>query len=308
MKAIITKRKLFREIPSASGMEVVGDKIYVIGDDSPLLYILNQKNLKIENKVQLFESEFFGNGRIPKAFKPDLECLTTLNINDRNYLAAFGSGAAPTRAHCYLIQLPEKPGDVIQIKQYSLQKLYAALQINKDLLAEDLLNIEAAASTSGQKLFLLQRSIATGPNVLLSFDKNELFRHLTDSTSTVPAYQAYYFELPHLSGLSARFSGAYTFADKLFFTASVENTTDAILDGQILGSFVGTIDLKTLKPTTKPMGLETALILNEEGEPFIGKVESLAILEKIGERTYRAIAMTDNDNGASEFLELEITL
>ena len=37
MKATLVRLKLFPDLPSASGMEVMNNKIYVVGDDSPLL-------------------------------------------------------------------------------------------------------------------------------------------------------------------------------------------------------------------------------------------------------------------------------
>src|SRR3712207_8318455 len=46
---------------------------------------------------------------------------------------------------------------------------------------------------------------------------------------------------PEINGLKAGFSGASFFEDKIFITASVENTNDAYLDGEVLGSFVGYI-------------------------------------------------------------------
>ncbi len=53
--------------------------IHIIGDDSPFLYCLDHQ-LKLLQKVELFESTDFETGRIPKKKKPDLECMTSLEI------------------------------------------------------------------------------------------------------------------------------------------------------------------------------------------------------------------------------------
>ena len=108
--------------------------------------------------------------------------------------------------------------------------------------------------------------------------------------------------------MQARFSGAYIYDNLLFFTASVENTQDAILDGEVLGSFVGWIDLKSIKPNKEALTLNTALVLDADGNPYKGKVESLAIVSSEDNNNFRGLAITDNDNGQSELLELDIVL
>jgi hypothetical protein len=131
--------------------------------------------------------------------------------------------------------------------------------------------------------------------------------YLTGSGKNLPGYEAIAFHLPKLAGLSSRFSGAFVYHNRLFFSASVENTDDAILDGEVLGSFVGWIDLDAVKPGSRPLEGNTALVLDEKGETFKGKVESLVILDSLRTQGFRALAITDNDNGQSELLELEIS-
>lgn len=306
MQATILRKINLPDIPSASGLEVIGNQVYVIGDDSPFLYMLDLASLELKEKILLFENTFPAGIRIPKAFKPDLECLTTLNIDGAPHLLAFGSGSAPTRANCYTISLPG-PGTPFKVSEKSLKALYSSLQRNESLLKGDLLNLEAAA-TNQDKLFLFQRSTQAGPNVILAFDTREFIRHLKQPTASLPAFQTLFFKLPRLNNLEARFSGAFTYDKLLFFTASVENTTNAILDGEVLGSFVGWINTADLITKDKPVNPATALIRNQQGEPYAGKVESLAIINSPEKNIYRCLAVTDDDNGQSELLELEIKL
>lgn len=307
MKATILRKVNFPNIPSASGMEVIGDKVYIIGDDSPYLYVLDLVSLQLSEKIQLFETTSVSGTRIPKATKPDLECLTILDINNKPHLAAFGSGSASTRNLSYLISLPTSDSQPPIVTEKSLDALYKVLQENEDLLKGDLLNIEAAATTPDQQLFLFQRSTQAGPNVVFVFNAPEFIRHLTHQTK-VPAYQTIFFNLPRLQGLDARFSGASTHQNLLFFSASVENTTNAILDGEVLGSYIGWLDIIDIKAKKTSKALPTALVLDEQGQPYKGKIESLAIIGNPQAAIYRCLAITDNDNGESELLELEITL
>ena len=306
MQVTILNKTLYQDIPSASGMEIIGDKLYVIGDDSPFLYVLDVKTLKLVQTIQLFQSDSFGTGRIPKALKPDLECLTTLNFGGNTQLMAFGSGSASTRTKCYTVKLPDSAGASAEVKEYSLDKLYAAMQQDTALLTGDLLNLEAAAVTPDNQLLLLQRSALNGPNAILQFNSQEFISHLTQNQAPLPAYTIFPFNLPELAGFKARFSGAFTFENKLFFTASVENTTDAILDGEVMGSFVGWLNISDLQVGANSLPLQTALITEPNGEPYKGKVESLVIQEKEAADTYRGLAITDNDNGESELLQLRI--
>jgi len=307
MQVNIVTRQLFTALPSASGMELIGDKLYVIGDDSPYLYILNRENFTLEDKIKLFETDLFGTGRIPKAFKPDLECLTSVQVNGQPYLAAFSSGSAPTRTKCYLISLAPVDSDTPRVQEYSLKELYTALQTEAAYLKNDLLNIEAAA-THADHLYLFQRSVQTGHNVLFRFHLPDFLQHLTQVSSPIPASEKILFTLPRLADLDSRFSGAITFDEKLFITASVENTSNAILDGEVAGSFVGYTDLSAIKSGRQPIALHTALIRDAQGQTYKGKVETLVVTGRTNANTYQALAFTDNDNGESELLVLELTL
>ena len=307
MQATIVSKKLFPDIPSASGMELIGNKLYVIGDDSPYLYILNLASLQVEDKIELFKTNLFITGRIPKAFKPDLEALTKIEVNNQTYLAAFGSGSAPTRTPCYLISLPNINGNAVTVQEYSLKELYVAMQKERDLTKDDLLNLEAVATHEDQ-LFLFQRSVQQGANILYRYNLPAFFQHLHQPSTPLPAYEKIPFVLPQLAGLDARFSGATTLEDKLFVTASVENTSNAILDGEVLGSFVGWVPLADVTAREQPVMLRTGLILEPDGQTYKGKVESLVITGRTEANTYQALAFTDNDNGESELLMLEIKL
>ncbi|GEO02679.1 hypothetical protein AAE02nite_03430 [Adhaeribacter aerolatus] len=308
MQVTILNKILYQDIPSASGMELIENNLYVIGDDSPFLYVLDADSLKLTGKIELFRTTDFRTGRIPKALKPDLECLTTLTIAGETHLVAFGSGSASNRAKCYTIKPSVMAEANAEVKEYSLEKLYTALQQDTALLSGDLLNLEAAAVTPDNRLILLQRSANIGPNALLQINSQEFIQHLTGNQTSLPSYTIFPFNLPELAGSKARFSGAYIFDDKIFFTASVENTTDAILDGEVMGSFIGWINISEIKASTGSQPLQTALITDQSGQPYKGKVESLVIQEKENQHTYRGLAITDNDNGESELLQFQISI
>lgn len=308
MQVKILNKILFTDIPSASGLEIIADQVYIVGDDSPFLYVLDVNSLTLTHTIPLFDSKDFSSGRIPKALKPDLECLTTLEIDGEHYLLALGSGSAPTRDKAYTIKVPANGSDAAEVREYSLEPLYSTLRRHNEILNGDLLNVEAAAATAQGDLFLWQRAALNGANVVLQFKTSEFMQSLPGPGTQLPAFVSTPFNLPDINGLSARFSGAFAYQQMLFFTASVENTADAIQDGEVLGSFVGYIPVPAREYGSTNLPIQTALIRETDGRVYKGKVESIAIQKKEGQNRYRGLAITDNDDGASELLELLITL
>jgi hypothetical protein len=202
-----------------------------------------------------------------------------------------------------VVQLASTPETKPTIEAISLRLLYKALQTDVAVTAGGTLNLEAAAA-SGEHLYLLQRSVNNGPDVLLIFSLAEFMAYLQQPTGPVPAYSVIPFQLPEISGFKAGFSGASFFDGKIFITASVENTTDAYQDGEVLGSFAGYIPVP---PDPTPQ-VHTTRLRNARNQFYPGKVESISIIRKTAANQYQALAITDNDNGQSELLELELTL
>ncbi|RDC64888.1 DUF6929 family protein [Adhaeribacter pallidiroseus] len=303
MKATFIRQKVLANLPSGSGMEVIDHQLFVIGDDSPLLYQLQADTWEQRATYPLFQTNYFATGRIPKPLKPDLECLASLNFKNNTYLLAFGSGSTAIRHTCYQIQLSSAPEKSPVIQAISLPSLYEALQTDVAVTAGGILNLEAAAA-SPEHLYLLQRSVSNGPDALLIFALPAFMAYLQQPTGPVPAYTVIRFQLPTIDGFKAGFSGASYFDDKIFITASVENTDNAYLDGEVLGSFIGYIPvLQASHPK-----VHTTRLQDRSGQFYPGKVESISIIRKSGNHQYRAFAITDNDNGQSELLELELTL
>jgi len=303
MKATLLRQKLLPNLPSGSGMEIIQDQLYVIGDDSPLLYQLHVNTWEQTATYPLFSTNDFATGRIPKPLKPDLECLTRVTFENKQYLLAFGSGSTPKRTTTYQVQLSPTPEKSPAVQAITLQDLYEALQTDITVTAGGTLNLEAATA-SEEHLYLLQRSVNNGPDALLVFALPAFLNYLQQPTGSVPAYTVIHFQLPQIDGYKAGFSGASFFEGKIFITASVENTNDAYLDGEVLGSFVGYIPVEQVANSL----VHTARLTDKNGKFYPGKLESISILRKNATNQYQALAITDNDNGQSELLELELTL
>ena len=151
MELSVLQRRTLSDIPSASGIEVVGNSLYVIGDDSPFLFRLNEK-FEVEEKILISDIPTGGEGKISKQQKSDLEAMA-LFVRDKNkYLLLFGSGSkSPQRDVLLQIDISKRT----TIKKYILPQFYdnlcAAAKISR---AE--LNLEAAAVIE-KDLFLFNR-------------------------------------------------------------------------------------------------------------------------------------------------------
>ncbi|WP_116545109.1 DUF6929 family protein [Pontibacter virosus] len=311
MKATITQTLHYDNVPSASGLELLGDHYYVVGDDSPYLYRLD-KNFRLESQEAIFDTTGFGSGRIAKDEKVDLEGLTLLQHQGKPYLLMMGSGSAPARRKAYLYNIC---GDDIcregagghGAKTVDLDQLYQQLEQEADTLGGSLLNIEGVAAGHG-KLYLLQRAIGTGQNVLISYRLSEFIPFLLGETDAqLPQPELSYFRLPGLKDLQAGFSGAYVYDDKLFFTASLENTSDAYADGEVLGSYIGYIPF-TWVGKQDTLQIPTTPILQADGNPYTGKAESLVVQKREGKGRYKLVVVSDDDQGGSELFEVMLSM
>ncbi|MEJ8756404.1 hypothetical protein WG947_05325 [Pontibacter sp. H259] len=302
--ATITAKHFYKDIPSGSGIEAASDGFYVIGDDTPFLYQLD-KNYKQVAKYELFDTADFKNGRIPKPLKPDLESLATFTYKDKSYLFTIGSGSSEVRKKAYLVELPinsEKP----EVKVIDLKGLFDTLQKNKSIVGDELLNIEGL-DFSDDKVYLLQRALNKAGNLVLTFELSDFNAFLFED-KPLPKPELYFVKLPSLQGYQAGFSGAYVLEDKLFFTASVESAPDAIQDGEVLGSCVGFIPLADLPKATnadKPVIAKAAIVTDENEKTYIGKIESLVVDKGEKNGKCKVIAISDDDKGHSEILEVE---
>lgn len=282
MKAEVTRQTRLEGIPSASALARVGNQLLIAGDDSPFLFQTDLQG-KVLDRIRVFPGD---EARIPKAEKPDIEAMALLGNEDGVLL--FGSGS----------KLPKR-GVIVHWPTAGKPKVYAAEAFYRHVMAacgigEDDLNIEGAAC-HGWELFLLNR----GGNQVIQLQATALLAHLMQG-GALPALSVQAYELPRDTGHLAGFSGAAALDHgRLLFCASVEATANWIDDGEVLGSYVGLIDLDA------PDKLQIAPIMHD-GKRFLGKVEAIELRRELPGGVLEAWAVTDDDAGGSDLLELKI--
>lgn len=289
VKAVVRHKHELKNVLSASGIEYDGDLFYVVGDDSPYLYILN-KEFKLLKQEKLFDAEVKDSGRIRKKLKPDFEGLTFAHWSGKKKLLKFGSGSKKLREKL-LVSDPTNGKTEI----YSLEQFYYRLRWLSKLHEEDF-NIEAAVSYN-EMLYLFNR----GSNTVFRLGQYSFFEFIVGQQTQMPQVDFIHCTLPELDNVQAGFSGACVYEDKIFFSASLERTSNWIDDGQVLGSYVGMLETSEFKDCQP-----ACILIEENNETFLGKVESLVITGTTG-NAFHVIAVTDEDNGNSVLIEIELS-
>lgn len=292
LEVTVLSRQELEGVPSASGLEILDKTLYAVGDNSPFLYRINN-NYQIEEKQPIASVEGMVNGVTPKEIKMDFEAIACVEKEEGKEFLIFGSGSkSPKRDNMVTVNLGTGA-----VNTYSLVEFYKKLR-ETARLEEGALNIEGAV-VKNDELLLFNR----GENLILKYKLEELERYLAGERDC-PAPKTYFINLPEIKGIKAGFSGAAIIPneDQVLFTASVENTEDWINDGEVLGSFVGMIDLKGLKDNVTP----DCVRLIDKGKPLNVKVESLAVFYPTLHNDLRLLLVTDSDGGASELFEANL--
>src|SRR5450631_757601 len=90
--------------PSGSGIEFYDDNIYIVGDDSRDLLVMNKK-WSNPTLINLFDT---AEKKTPKTAKSELETMTLLSIDKKLHLLIVGSGASDKKNKALLLNLKTK--------------------------------------------------------------------------------------------------------------------------------------------------------------------------------------------------------
>ena len=215
-------------IGSASGLIYKNNALWIIGDNSGFLYEyqIDSKDL-IRHPLLENPSE-----NIIKKDKPDYEAIT--NFGEDLYI--FGSGSTDKRNSMVHLNASSKK----IISTYDLGELYATIKDVAKVNAEDF-NLEGAIY-DGKSWYLLNRGNGIACRNLLFTITGE---NLKDNFSVFSTD----FILPELQGVRTSFTDAILIDNIIYFLATAEDTISTYDDGEVLGSIIGGIDLKTMKIT-----------------------------------------------------------
>lgn len=213
-------------IGSASGLLYQNPSLYLISDNGAYLYHYQTETKALE-KILLFNNPTLEN--IPKSVKPDFESIA--HFEDTYFI--FGSGSTPNRNKMFDYHSKNKT-----IKTVDLTNLYLSMQSFANIKADDF-NIEGVVFTGEIWYFLQRGNAGTGQNGIFTVQGKNLENDFTI------LYNSY--KLPKIKGIQSSFTDAVLINDTLYFLSTTENTKSTYDDGEILGSFIGSINTKTMK-------------------------------------------------------------
>ena len=213
-------------IGSASGLVYKDNALWIIGDNSGFLYEyhIDSKDL---NRHPLIENP---SENILKKDKPDFEAITHFGED----LYVFGSGSTEKRNKMVQVNAATKK----IIASNDLADLYAVMQSFGKVKPEDF-NLEGAIY-DGKSWYLLNRGNG-------SSNKNVLFTIAGENLTDQFTILSNDYKLPKIKGVRTSFTDTILIDNSIYFLATAEDTKSTYEDGEVLGSIIGSIDLKTMK-------------------------------------------------------------
>ena len=163
---------------------------------------------------------------IVKKDKPDFESIT---LKDEKLLL-LGSGSTATRNSMIVFDLKSN-----EVTVQSLAAIYSQIK-SEHSIKDSELKIEGCIITNDTVYYFQRGNGAQGKNGIF-FSKN---------STEKPKYTFVTFDLPRINTVSTPFTDTILVEDTIYFLATAEDTNSTYGDGEILGSSIGTIDLKTM--------------------------------------------------------------
>lgn len=255
-------------LSAASGLVQVGSRFYVVADDENHLGLFLIDGNDHGELIPLFSGDLPLELEERKAAKPDLEVLTLIPPSKKfpdGALLALGSGSKEARHRGAIISFNTR-GDLGAVEIIDLAQLYHELkkEIGK-------INIEGAVIIE-KDIILFQRGNKKNKlNATIRFPLKQFYQHaLAGDKKTKHKLDLTVMphELGEIEGVLLCFTDATPLPDgTIIFTAAAENTSDAYLDGQCMGSIIGVINsagnlhsTSTIDKLIKAEGIEAQLI------------------------------------------------
>lgn len=293
----VLSRQALPGICSASGLAEVDAGWLAVCDDSPDMFLVDlEGNLKASFPISA-KPPVILDGRVPKKHKRDFEAIATYHQGKQAHLIVVGSGSKlPQRSHMVLATWQD---GLQSVGEMQAEKFYLSLMAQASI-TESQLNIEGA-TVFDHRMVLLNR----GLNQTFSVDLKAFIAYLSGGCNgDAPHVQVQRYHLPLTNGIHTGFSGACTDLrrNRIYFSASAEDTADWVQDGAVHGSYIGWI----VRPLATDGGeIHVIPVVDDAGRLLPIKIEAIGLLPQLDGKV-RILALTDSDGGFSEMLVLEL--
>lgn len=284
-------------VRAGSSLALLGGRLAVVQDDANFLAVVEAGTWRVSAIPLPCDSNgkrLFDDTRGTKGCKMDLEAMVPL---DRDRVLLFGSGSTAKRERVALVHI----GGHTPVRVVDMHALYQALRDTTTFSGSEL-NIEGVALLDHVVRFFNRKNGAprndqVPVNASCDVDRAAFFAYLEGTRSDPPPlHNVVRYELGQLRGVDLGFTDATFVEARVFFSASAENSPDAVQDGEVTGSAVG-----MLTPTG---GSWIEVTDATTGAPYPGKIEGLVVLPNLKDAF--AIVDCDSPNVPSELLTLRL--
>ncbi len=282
------KSNELNDYPSGSGIAFFNNHIYLIGDDTGYLLIVDTA-LNKSDSIKLIESQ---QKRIPKDSKQDLEAAAVVPVNKSSAVLLIGSGSLdPYRSNAWLINPHTKQKTCISLKTF--YKRIKAQGIDE-------LNIEGITAIPGG-IVLANRGNKTFAKNHLIFTAKEFWNY-QDSAAIKIIKVGTYTDTAFFNGVSGLEYSKKT--DRLLLTVSTENTYNSLADGAIGKSYLWIINDISSKKRLTAINPNRIIDLAALDKRFAGhKIESVCIIAENRKETELVLA-ADDDKGTTVLFKI----
>lgn len=265
--------------PSASAIEFYQNKLYVFGDDAPTLLILSTDYKPIDS-ISFWQPT---TDRIPKEQKHDIESAFIRSY--RGELLLYGVGSMSAEKRWGALEYNLKTGVVSPTSFFDTVISFPPIKE---------VNIEGSCMIGNSVVFANRGNLSNPVNHLIFWDKPQQF---TSKPFALPAGKVF-------TGVSGLYYAPEE--DVLFFTASEEETVDAITDGAIGDSYLGLIRKFSQKRHDSILRPDVYLRLADFDQSFQKqKIESVCVEDTATESAILHLA-ADNDDGTSKLFKIKL--
>jgi hypothetical protein len=287
-------------VRAASSMTWVGTRIALVQDDVNFVALVDPRT-GLATAVTLpagkDDLRQFDVGRGNKKYKLDLEAMTRVPQVGGSMVLAFGSGSKKRRENVLTLSFTGRAADPVPAEPslVPLPALYAALRATTDFAGSDM-NIEGALYLDGM-IRLFSRGNGEAKDGLNPLDATcdlswgALKAHIDSPDMQPPPAIARVtqYELGAVDGVPLGFTDAIPLQrGGVMYSAAAEASPDASEDGEVGGSALGVL------PNDRRQGGRWARILDEDGAPFVGKVEGLVLDRRDATRALVVIDVDDH--------------
>ncbi len=295
----IVKSLLISDFPSGSSLNFHEGRLYLIGDDSTHILVLDANYNKIDS-IHLFD---FAEKRIPKSDKIDLEGSAVMLIDGTNHLLIIGSASRKNRKRIIIIPFSEKGLDFNTLKN-SIHKTKVFInRIKLNGLEE--INLEGVCTLKND-LLLGNRGNRSNPSNHLIITERNFWQHQEEAKVLISKllFPAEYND--EVLGLSEL---CYVEEmDMLLITLTSEASDNSYDDGVIGDSYISWIKTASRKMQHDELRIDGMINLSNVNTIFKNeKIEGITVESVTGSEILLHL-ISDNDTGESRLFKILLSI